>query len=561
MIRGNSSFVKVGSAMPNTSLPLNVNQMLFRGSVLRNTECVYLMAIYTGKETRVFRNSRQVGLKTSTLDPQLNKYLIYIFILNFVILFISVILQLMDTHKIVYRKRHYNHWYLYINGKWNTFTEFIKSVLSFFALYTYFVPLSLFVTLEVVRVIQSWFFQWDHEMMGQKEIEDEVKNTNDTILNLDNDPNLISSRVNSADVTNKKRRASQNFLLQTKSSNLLLPELNILVDNQEQQQEQEQKEQQQQQEKSKPKPTKQWVPMKVNSLNLGEDLGAIQYIFSDKTGTLTKNMMILTKWCIDGKIFDAFNEPSCLHQEIQKLYKNCDNPQNDDTNTTEKNEEFKDKILEYCRALATCHEVMVSFDPKSFKPVYESQSPDETAIVTGLEKAGIRLISRTKDNIMFQLWNNEETHEILLLTEFTSDRKCMTVIVKRDTDKGPVYTLYTKGADDIISKRLSTNKSVNNENVLTNTMNAIKLFGKMGYRVLMVAERIIDKDTFETFIDMYRKAECSLGNRTKNIAKALEYIEKDLILLGLTAVEDQLQDNIPETIDYLLNVNITKNIY
>ncbi|ORX77479.1 phospholipid-translocating P-type ATPase, partial [Anaeromyces robustus] len=458
------------SFMPNSSLSLNVNQMLFRGSVLRNTECVYLMAIYTGRETRVFRNSKQVGLKTSTLDPHLNRYLIYIFILNFVILFISVIFQVLYSYRIIKNKKNYKHWYLYIDTKWNTLNEVIKSILSFFALYTYFVPLSLFVTLEAVRIIQ-------------KSIKPE-----------------------------QEKKSLQND----------------------------------------EKPTKQWIPMKVNSLNLGEDLGAIQYIFSDKTGTLTKNMMILSKWCIDGKIFDAYNEPSCLHQEFQNLYKNseCSNTH------TEINDEFKDKILEYCRALATCHEVMISFDPMSYKPVYESQSPDETAIVTGLEKAGIRLISRTKDNIMFQIWNNEESHEILLLTEFTSDRKCMTVIVKRETDKGSVYTLYTKGADDVITKRLSTNKAVNNEMVLTNTTNALKLFGKMGYRVLMIAERIIDKETYETFIKMYRKAECSLGNRTKNIAKALEYIEKDLILLGLTAVEDQLQDNIPETIDYLLNAGI-----
>ncbi|ORX56555.1 phospholipid-translocating P-type ATPase [Piromyces finnis] len=533
MIRGNSSFIKVGSNMPNTSLSLNVNQMLFRGSVLRNTECVYLMAIYTGKETRVFRNSRQIGLKTSTLDPQLNKYLIYIFILNFIILFISVIFQLFDSYKVIKKKRKYNHWYLLINNKWSTINEIFKSILSFFALYTYFVPLSLFVTLEVVRVIQSWFFQWDHEMMGQKEIETEVKNTNDTILNLDNDPNLISSRVNSAEITNKSIRASQKSLLKTKLS---ISQLELIPENKEQQ-------------TTEQKPTKQWIPMKVNSLNLGEDLGAIQYIFSDKTGTLTKNMMILTKWCIDGKILDAYNEPSCLYQEIKK----CDDTKNDDTNM---NEEYRDKILEFCRALATCHEVMISYDPASYQPVFESQSPDETAIVLGLQKAGVRLISRNKDNIMFQLWNNEETHKILLLVEFTSDRKCMTVIVKRETNKGPVYTLYTKGADDVISRRLSTNKSVNNEKVLTNTMNAIKLFGKMGYRVLMVAERIIDKDTYETFINMYRKAECSLGNRAKNIAKAMEYIEKDLILLGLTAVEDQLQENIPETIDYLLNAGI-----
>lgn len=557
MIRGNSSFVKVGSSMPNSSLPLNINQMLFRGSVLRNTDCVYLMAIYTGRETRVFRNSKQVGLKMSTLEPQLNRYLIYIFILNFAILFISVVLQLLDSYKIIKRKRRFNHWYIYADGKWNTLTEILKSILSFFALYTYFVPLSLFVTLEVVRVIQSWFFQWDHAMMGQKEIDLEIKPTNDTILNLDNDPNLISSRVNSADVTNKNRRPSQQ-LIKTQSNKHLLPKLDALLQQQQQQEQQEQQDEKQENnfsnlenhQKNNQSNTKlkQWVPMKVNSLNLGEDLGAIQYIFSDKTGTLTKNMMILTKWCIDGKIFDASNEPSCLYQEVHNLYKNTD------ANGSVKNEEFKDKILEYCRALATCHEVMISFDPKSYKAVYESQSPDETAIVTGLEKAGIRLLSRTKDNIMFQLWNNEESHEILLLTEFTSDRKCMTVIVKRETDKGPVYTLYTKGADDIIVRRLSTNKAVNNEIVLTNTMNALKLFGKMGYRVLMVAERIIDKETFDTFISMYRKAECSLGNRTKNIAKALEYIEKDLILLGLTAVEDQLQDCIPETIDYLLNV-------
>ncbi|ORY65726.1 phospholipid-translocating P-type ATPase [Neocallimastix californiae] len=581
MIRGNSAFVKVGSPMPYTSLSLNINQILFRGSVLRNTDCVYLMVIYTGKETRIFRNSMQVGLKMSTLEPQLNRYLIYIFILNFIILLISVLFQLIDSYKIKMHHRYFNHWYLFASGKWNTLTEIIKSILSFFALYTYFVPLSLFVTLEVVRVIQSWFFQWDHAMMGQKEVESDIKSTNDTILNLDNDPNLISSRANSADVTKRRITASRQKL-KSRSSLPLLSKLEAIAEQEQQKQQQQQQQQEKQQQhqnlnsnsmnqskqnlnlnqklersnlslnsySNSNSKSKQWVPMKVNSLNLGEDLGAIQYIFSDKTGTLTKNLMILTKWCIDGKIFDASNEPSCLHQEVYNFYEARGK------NDSRINEEFKDKILEYCRALATCHEVMISFDPKSFKPVYESQSPDETAIVSGLEKAGIRLISRTKDSIVFQLWNNEESHEILLLTEFTSDRKCMTVIVKRETDKGPVYTLYTKGADDIISSRLSTNSAVNNEEVLNNTMKALKLFGKMGYRVLMIAERIIDKETYETFINMYRKAECSLGNRAKNIAKALEYIERDLILLGLTAVEDQLQDNIPETIDYLLNAGI-----
>ena len=57
--------------------------------------------------------------------------------------------------------------------------------------------------------------------------------------------------------------------------------------------------------------------MKVNNTNLNEDLGAIEYIFSDKTGTLTQNEMKLAKWYVDGIIFDEMAEPGSLGRAIE----------------------------------------------------------------------------------------------------------------------------------------------------------------------------------------------------------------------------------------------------
>lgn len=53
--------------------------------------------------------------------------------------------------------------------------------------------------------------------------------------------------------------------------------------------------------------------MRPNNTNLNEELGMVEYIFSDKTGTLTQNDMILAKWYINGHVFDELKEPGTLH--------------------------------------------------------------------------------------------------------------------------------------------------------------------------------------------------------------------------------------------------------
>lgn len=45
-------------------------------------------------------------------------------------------------------------------------------------------------------------------------------------------------------------------------------------------------------------------PAKVNSSDLNEDLGQIEYLFSDKTGTLTENDMVFKRFSIDGRVYE-----------------------------------------------------------------------------------------------------------------------------------------------------------------------------------------------------------------------------------------------------------------
>ncbi|ORY66868.1 phospholipid-translocating P-type ATPase, partial [Neocallimastix californiae] len=434
------------------------NQILFRGSVLRNTNCIYAMSLYTGKDTRIFLNSKQTGLKFSSMEQRINLLLVIIILVNILLLAYSISMDVKYKRRL--RKNRYNkfsrsyHWYLDKQENHSLFDDSIKSFFSFFGLYSYLIPLSIFVTLEAIRVLQTKFMEWDHQLLG--------KRTYKTITQVE------------------------------------------------------------------------WVPMKANSFNLGDDLGRVEFIFSDKTGTLTQNCMKLSKWFINGQIFDGANDPKCLSKIIHA-------------------QKMIDYVKEYCRAITTCNTVMPILNHQNFHITYESQSPDEVALIQGLSRCGVRLLTHTKHELSAQVFGEYEKYTIEILTEFSSERKRMSILVK---DQNNEYTLYCKGADDVILERLSNDPNVNSEQLIHSTKTALKEFGQSGLRCLVIAMHKFNEEEVKQILEQYKIAENSIGNRTQNINKVVNSIERDLKLLGVTAIEDQLQDNVPETIDYLIHSGI-----
>ncbi|XP_072467859.1 phospholipid-transporting ATPase IB isoform X7 [Notamacropus eugenii] len=203
-------------------------------------------------------------------------------------------------------------------------------------------------------------------------------------------------------------------------------------------------------------------------------------------------------------------------------------------------------IQEFLTLLAVCHTVVPENDGKTIN--YQASSPDEGALVKGAKKLGFVFTVRTPDSVIIEALGQEETFEILNVLEFSSERKRMSVIVR--TPSGQIR-LYCKGADNVIFERLSENSEFTEQ-----TLCHLEYFATEGLRTLCIAYADISEDVYREWSVIYHKANTSLKERTEKLEECYEIIEKDLLLLGATAIEDRLQAGVPETISTLMKAEI-----
>jgi phospholipid-translocating ATPase len=126
-------------------------------------------------------------------------------------------------------------------------------------------------------------------------------------------------------------------------------------------------------------------------------------------------------------------------------------------------------------------------------------------------------------------------YKLLNVLEFTSTRKRMSVIVE---DANGIKTLMCKGADSIIKERLSQD-SLKSE-VYKETQKAVDECARIGLRTLFLAEKILDDQTYEEWNKKAEAARNVIGGRDEAIASVDELIEKEMELIGSTAIEDRL---------------------
>ncbi|WBW71444.1 P-type ATPase [Schizosaccharomyces osmophilus] len=437
--------------LPNDrELPLGPEQLLLRGAQLRNTHWVYGVVVFTGHETKLMKNTTETPIKRTAVEKQVNTQILYL-------LFIFVFLCFCSSLGSLIQRSVYGSAFSYLLITTSRGGEFFKQLLTFWILYSNLVPISLFVTFELVRYVQAQLISSDLDMYNEE------------------------------------------------------------TD----------------------------VPAACRTSSLVEELGQVGYIFSDKTGTLTRNQMDFRQCSIAGLAYaDVVPEDRQYSEELDPdmiIY---------DFSTLKKNLDSSngDLIHHFLLVLSICQTVIPEFDETSNSMKYQASSPDEGALVKGAVSIGYEFIARKPRYVTVRLFDKEETYELLNICEFNSTRKRMSIVFRCPDGK---IRLYIKGADTVILDRL-----VGDCPYLTTTIHHLEDYATVGLRTLCIAMREISDYDYQRWATIYEAASTSLVDRAQKLMDAAEMIEKDLTLLGATAIEDRLQDGVPDTISTLQTAGI-----
>ncbi|PPQ89698.1 hypothetical protein CVT25_014099 [Psilocybe cyanescens] len=442
-------------------IPLGPDQVLLRGAQLRNTPWVYGLTVFTGHETKLMRNATAAPVKRTAVERQVNAQIVFLFILLLALSLGSTVGSSIRTWFFSSSQ-----WYLFETSSLTGRAKgFIEDILTFIILYNNLIPISLIVTMEVVKYQQAQLINSDLDMYYAR---------TDT-------------------------------------------------------------------------------PALCRTSSLVEELGQIEYVFSDKTGTLTCNEMEFRCCSIAGNAYaDVVDETKREGEdgrrgwrtfaEMRDNLNDTDNPFVDQPlSPSNPQEQEKQIIREFLTLLAVCHTVIP--EVVDGKMVYQASSPDEAALVAGAEQLGYQFHTRKPKSVFVNIQGQSQEFEVLKVCEFNSTRKRMSTVVR--CSDGTIK-LYTKGADTVILERLSRNQPYTEA-----TLSHLEDYATEGLRTLCIAYRDISEAEYQQWETIYNQAAATINGRGDALDEAAELIEKDLFLLGATAIEDKLQDGVPDTIHTL----------
>ncbi|KAJ3106897.1 hypothetical protein HDU97_005384 [Phlyctochytrium planicorne] len=487
---------------------LTASNFIPRGTTLINTNFIFAVVIYSGEETKIRKNAaKSHSNKVPSLEKTTNGIVQIMFIAVLVLTTVTTILSAVWEN--FENRGSTRHWYL------NFQSDTTATFFSYLILYNNMIPISLYVAMELVKLMGVFFINSDLQMYD----------------------------------------SSTDTAAQSRTS------------------------------------------------NLHEDLGQVQYVFTDKTGTLTQNIMMFRKLSVSGLRY-AHGEKQDDHRtaaaiastqkamkselslsETESLTETLIKELTETVKKTDSEVDLRTKTaFNFLLAIALCHTVEPSKkNPRreyngakfqnGFKRTqnngvgvisaedmgidYQSSSPDEVALANAAREMSFVLRGRTMTTLTLNtLFSQKDTtYDLLQIIEFSSHRKRMSSIYRYPDGR---IVLICKGADSVILERLKTQEKMTEEEQqdLDQTLLHLASFASEGLRTLLYASRELTQDEYEKWSKEWESASLAIKNRAAAMEGVAELIESELTLLGATAIEDKLQVGVPDTIEKLRRAGI-----
>ena len=596
----------------NVVVPLGADSLLLQGASLRNTDYAYCVVVFTGRHTKLALNQRKPPSKFSHADRIMNKFVLGVFV------FICIVVTIAATAAGLLARESGPYWYLYGGVSEPTpALDALKMFFSYFVVAGYFIPMSLVVTLEVSRFVQALLISCDRGMMHPVETDDtttpaatstgsgggegedkvEMVGAQAKTSNLNDELSLIryvfsdktgtltqnkmvfhTSFVNgrlytepmrgdmlrhyqSADITPAEAQPLEDYLLCLALCNSVVPRgegdtdatLHFKKDKTRsrlhlpslflKKKHQSQAEDGQQQAEDGQQPKEHKLRMLVRHHRRRKDTSSK----GEETATATATTTAATAATLDGDRGFEIDESEYSAATTTTTATTAAAPATPRpltatgaTTTTAASDD------------AAAGAPGAPGERKQGKYKYNAQSPDETALCMAAQANAFTFVERTQKYLVVEYPDGRLVKfHVVAAIEFTSERRRMSVVLRKEDGS---VVLYTKGADNVMLPLLAAQQP--SATLLDETKEKLASFSRIGLRALVVAMRVLPESMLMDWTGRYDEACSVVGDRDAAIRSLFEELERDMTLLGCTAVEDKLQDGVPQAIADMLRAGI-----